>query len=164
MTTEMNPDDLDGDHESSASSETAGTTFTVAAANKTLPLVRAIVQDIVVLYQDVSERKRRLDGLRKRPRGGKSSDPYREEVDQMRDDLEKDVARLEGFVAELEVMGIELKDPAAGVVDFPTEMDGETAYLCWQLGETEVQYWHDAETGIASKQPLLVRPANDNVA
>jgi hypothetical protein len=147
-----------------ASDPTERRSFTVAAANQTLPLVRAIVQDIVVLYGDVTERKRRLAGLRKRNPRDRGADPYREEVEQIKDELDKDVARLEGYVAELSEIGIELKDPAAGVVDFPTQMDGESAFLCWQLGETEVQFWHGAQVGVAGKQPLQPRTGNDHIA
>ncbi|MDX1966770.1 MAG: DUF2203 domain-containing protein [Planctomycetaceae bacterium] len=139
--------------------------FTVDSANKTLPLVRAIVRDIVDLYRDVTERKGRLEGLRKR-RGKaaqRQDDPYREEVEQIQQDLEKDVAKLQGFVDELNDIGIELKDPAVGLVDFPTQMDGKSAYLCWQLGEVEVQFWHSIEAGYANKEPLAPRPTDHAV-
>lgn len=139
--------------------------FTVDSANKTLPLVRAIVGDIVALHRDVAERKDRLDRLRQR-RGQarpRKEDPYREEVDQIEQDLDKDVVRLQGYVAELHDIGIELKDPAVGLVDFPTFMDGKQAYLCWQLGESEVQSWHSAEVGYANREPLNKRPTDHAV-
>ncbi|OYW19261.1 MAG: hypothetical protein B7Z55_09210 [Planctomycetales bacterium 12-60-4] len=154
-----------GSEKDASDSQSAEKQFTVDSANKTLPLVRAIVRDIVELYRDVSERKSRLEGLRKRR--GKSSqsqdDPYREEVEQIQQDLDKDVAKLQGFVDELNDIGIELKDPAVGLVDFPTQMDGKTAFLCWQLGETEVQFWHTVEAGYANKEPLTTRPTDHAV-
>ncbi len=139
--------------------------FTVNSANRTLPLVRAIVGDIVNLHRDVTERKHRLSGLRHRKsvRGNQPSDPYREEVEQIHRDLDKDVARLQGFVEELHEIGIELKDADVGLVDFPTTVDGKTAYLCWQLGESEVQSWHTGESGYTNREPLKSRPADHAV-
>ncbi len=130
--------------------------FTVAGANKTLPLVKAIVGDIVALYRDVSERKERLESLRKRrPKQAKrDDDPYREEVDHIRQGLEKDVERLQSFVDELTDLGIALKDPTDGLVDFPTLMDGTPAFLCWKLGEPEVAFWHRADVAVTNRQPL----------
>ena len=48
----------------------------------------------------------------------------------------------------------ELKDPRLGLVDFPSERDGRTVLLCWRLGEPEVQYWHELDSGYAGRQPL----------
>lgn len=142
--------------------------FTVAGANRTLPLVKAIVTDIVALYRDVSERKERLESLRKRrPKQSKrDDDPYREEVDQIRHGLEKDVERLQAYVDELSDLGIALKDPSDGLVDFPTLMDGSPAFLCWKLGEPEVAFWHRADVAVTNRQPLpptSTRPADHAV-
>ena len=141
------------------------TPFTVATANRTLPLVRAIVTDIVTLHRDVSERKERLKQLRKRRGQPNDSVPdvYREEVDQIQENLALDVERLQGFVEELSDIGIELKDPEVGLVDFPTLMDGKNAFLSWSLGEPEVEFWHTSEPGSLVRQPIPNRPADHAV-
>ena len=138
------------------------TLFTVETANKALPLVRVIVQDIVDLYSDVREREQRLSSLRrgatgKPPQG--SGDPYGEEVEQIRTELEKDVEKLEGFVEELTELGVEFKDPVMGLVDFPGTIDGQEVYLCWKLGEPAVEFWHTHEAGFQGRQ-RLDDPAN----
>jgi hypothetical protein len=133
-----------------------GKQFTVAAANRMLPLVRMIVSDIVELYRDVSERRDRLAAMQ-RGKGNlpvREGDPYHEEVQHVQRDMEKDIERLQGFVDELRELGVELKDPTSGLVDFPTSMNGRAAYLCWKLGESEVGYWHGLESGFAGRQPL----------
>jgi len=139
--------------------------FTVATANRTLPLVRAIVTDIVALHRDVSERKERLKALRKRRGNAQTAQPdlYREEVDQIQEHLDQDVERLQGFVEELSDIGIELKDPQVGLVDFPTLMDGKNAYLSWSLGEPEVEFWHTIEAGSQTRLPISNRPADHAV-
>jgi hypothetical protein len=62
--------------------------------------------------------------------------------------------RVVELVERLQDWGIELKDVAMGLVDFPTIIQGREAYLCWRLGEPEVAYWHFPEDGFAGRQPL----------
>lgn len=133
------------------------TLFTVASANKALPLVRVIVQDIVDLYTDVREREQRLNALRrgstgKAPHG--SGDPYFEEVEQIRTELERDVEKLEAFVEELTELGVEFKDPVMGLVDFPGTINGRDVSLCWKLGEPAVEFWHTHEAGFQGRRRL----------
>jgi hypothetical protein len=139
--------------------------FTVDTANRTLPLVKAIVGDIVALYREVSERKDRLESLQRRradvPR--RQNDPYVEEVDQFRQELDREVERLQGYVDELQGLGVELKDPVHGLVDFPAMIDGRLAYLCWKLGEPQVEYWHTLDAGFTGRQPLVSRPTDHAV-
>jgi hypothetical protein len=54
----------------------------------------------------------------------------------------------------LEESGIVLRDIDRGLVDFPALNDGREIYLCWELGEAEIAYWHELETGFGGRQPL----------
>lgn len=58
------------------------------------------------------------------------------------------------MLAQLEALGIVVRDPSSGLIDFPAERDGEEIYLCWRLGEDSVAWWHPVDTGIAGRQPL----------
>jgi hypothetical protein len=131
--------------------------FTLEEANQRLPLVRAIVADIVSHYRDLHDRRERLKRIRQSP-GFVSRDEdsvYSEEVEQVERDLEKDVERLQEFVDELQSLGVEFKDPVKGLVDFPAIIDGREAYLCWQLGEDEIAFWHELDAGFSGRQSLL---------
>jgi len=64
------------------------------------------------------------------------------------------VEELDAIVHEIEESGAHLKDIQLGLVDFPSEMDGEVVYLCWQFGEPEVAFWHRLDDGFAGRQPL----------
>jgi hypothetical protein len=64
------------------------------------------------------------------------------------------VEELDGIVQEIESSGAYLKDVQLGLVDFPSERDGEIVYLCWQFGESEIAFWHRIEDGFAGRQPL----------
>lgn len=61
---------------------------------------------------------------------------------------------IDGYQRELEALGIQLKDRRLGLVDFPSEMNGRHVLLCWRLGESEVQFWHEIDGGYTSRQPL----------
>jgi hypothetical protein len=127
--------------------------FTIDQANAMLPLVRAICLDLSNLARDVMERRHRL-ALLTAGRELKSGDPYSDELSQMEAELEQDAARLQEYVDELRQLGVEPKGAVEGLVDFPSDLDGRIVYLCWKLGEPEVLYWHDLDSGYAGRQPL----------
>src|SRR5262245_22471373 len=84
--------------------------FTAAEANASLPLVRAIVGDIVQRASELRERHERL--RRAAPSDQSSIDKsHREEMDQIQADLERDQEAISEYFAELSRLGIELKDP-----------------------------------------------------
>jgi hypothetical protein len=103
--------------------------FTVERANRTLPLVRKIVEDVV--------RQHRL---------------WREKILEL--DLVASAARASEPRDRAEELDIQLKDRRLGLVDFPSEMNGRHILLCWRLGEPEVQFWHELDAGYAGRQPL----------
>lgn len=126
------------------------TTFTVEQANRTLPLVRRIVEDIVQSHRVWREKILELDLA--------ASTTRPEDPDGRAGELEREVQALareiDAFERELAVLGISLKDRRLGLVDFPSELGGRQVWLCWRLGEPEVQYWHDLDAGFAGRQPL----------
>ena len=129
--------------------------FTVEEANKALPLVKAIVGDIVRQYQIVSDLRTRLSAVTKEHRRP-SSDPYSEELAHSQSELDNEESKLENYVEELHRLGVELKGPDSGLCDFYSMMDGREVYLCWRLGEPEVLHWHELNAGVAGRQPLTV--------
>ena len=64
---------------------------------------------------------------------------------------ERQIAQLIEVVSEL---GILVKDLDTGLVDFPALRDGHEIYLCWQLGEPHIAWWHETSTGFSGRQPL----------
>jgi hypothetical protein len=127
--------------------------FTVDEANRMLPLVRAIVADIVDLAGDLTQRNDRLSMLQ--VTDAEEGDPYSEEVLQMQREIELDMDRLQEFVDELAELGVELKSATEGLVDFKSCIDNRDAYLCWKLGEEEVAHWHPLNSGFEGRQSLL---------
>jgi hypothetical protein len=126
--------------------------YTALEANATLPLVRAIVRDITELARELHERQERLTRFQQGQK--KNGDFYQEELDHIREEYDRGYERMQGFVAELGRLGIELKDAFVGLIDFPCWMGNREVYLCWRLGEPEVGYWHELDAGFAGRQQL----------
>jgi hypothetical protein len=139
-----------------ASSETSKSPklFTAAEANAMLPLVRAIVNDIVSRAKNLRERKDRIDRIRT-SKATASGDIYAAEISQAEQELEREQNQLLECQAELTELGIELKDYFTGLIDFPSRMDDRIVYLCWRLGEPSVAHWHELNAGFAGRQKLV---------
>jgi len=127
--------------------------FTPAEANASLPLVRAIVRDIVDLARDIQDRHDRLVRLQGHGKGA-LGDAYDEELRLAQVEFERQQERMEEYESELKKLGIELKDYHTGLIDFPCRMDGREVYLCWRLGEPEVGFWHELDAGFAGRKKL----------
>jgi hypothetical protein len=55
---------------------------------------------------------------------------------------------------EIEQLGVILRDPDTGLVDFAAVRDEEPVYLCWRLGEERIGFWHPRDTGFMGRLPL----------
>jgi hypothetical protein len=126
--------------------------FTPAEANNMLPLVRAIVKDVMELAHAVRDRQARLERLQKD--GVANGIVTASQLEEEEAAQEVDLERLEEFTDELADLGVELKDFLTGLIDFPCWMDGREVYLCWKYGEAELGWWHEVNAGFRGRQPL----------
>jgi hypothetical protein len=115
--------------------------FTLIEATRALPLVRAIVKDVVDRYSQIRELVERINGQ-----------PGRVEL---QDRLEELKDELMANVDELHQLGVELKSFEMGLVDFYSERAGQGIYLCWKLGEEKISWWHTLEDGYSGRLPIL---------
>lgn len=72
---------------------------------------------------------------------------------------EKAVQRVKDELAEIDAMGVQVKDLDIGLLDFPCEVDGSTVLLCWKLGEKNIMHWHGVSEGFAGRKPIDSRIA-----
>lgn len=135
--------------------------YTVDEANQALPLVRAIVADIVRQFREIHERKERLKQITAKRPNRKAGDVYGDEVARVEEEIEKDIVVLQGYIEELNHLGVELKDPVKGLIDFRSIFEGREVYLCWHLGEEDVAYWHELDAGFAGRQSLLAGSSSE---
>jgi hypothetical protein len=128
--------------------------YTVDQANRTLPYVRRVVDDVV---RDHGEWRRCLAAIDADRRGVPRPDAEGLPADSaaVRRLAARHSADVEAALAELAALGVECKGLDVGLVDFPAEVGGAPAYLCWQLGEPAVAWWHRPDAGFAGRRPLV---------
>jgi hypothetical protein len=124
--------------------------FTPEQANRMLPLVRRIVADIVEQFDHWKAAVSELE-LESASHTVAVPNPR---VEGLEREVASIAAEIERFRRELAGLGVEFKDPEMGLVDFPSEREGRSIYLCWRLGETEVDHWHEIYAGYAGRQPI----------
>ena len=132
--------------------------FTVNEANELLPALRPLVEQIL-------ENIRRLKNASETVIRREQLDPERPDLmERLRQDA--DIARLiselQGFVDQINSHGCICKGVEQGLIDFPCVLGSEVVFLCWQLGEPQVGYWHRIEDGFAGRKPLLDQEADDD--
>jgi len=117
--------------------------FTLAQANRTLPLVKRIVSDLVRTHEQALVLQAELELLE----DSKQSTPLQTE-------LKTTTAKLHGFVTELSEIGCEVKDFKSGLIDFVGQHQGRDVNLCWRLGEEKIHFWHELTAGFAGRKPI----------
>jgi hypothetical protein len=129
--------------------------FTEEEANEALAAVRPTVERLVAARRRFLHASGRLEGVRGRVAGnGGGLDPGR--VRELGTEAADAAAAVAAVVAELEGLGVQVKDIDEGLVDFPAlhpDRD-EPVLLCWRLGENRVAFWHGLEEGFAGRKPL----------
>jgi hypothetical protein len=120
--------------------------FTVAEATSLLPRLRTVLAEINQEWEHVRQLNPKIQKARDNaPLDGfsKSGVEYVESV-----------SHLMSLIQQIKDLGVLLKDAEKGLCDFPYIKGGRLVYLCWQLGEDNIQYWHDVEAGFAGREPL----------
>jgi hypothetical protein len=127
--------------------------FTPEEAAEALEQVRPIAEQMAEKAREltrVEERRREL--LAPVAGNGGGVDPAAAAaLGQRREQLAGEVGDCIRRIAEL---GAVVKDPAQGLLDFPTLRRGEEVCLCWRVGEAEIGFWHSLEDGFAGRRPL----------
>lgn len=130
--------------------------FTVEEANAQLPRVAEIVprlREAVTAYKFHAEQ---LADLREMwgPEIELAENQDHRDYTRHRAEASKWRAESERSLETLAALGVEIKDPFAGLVDFYGRVDGELVYLCWKEGERAVEHWHSLTEGFAGRKPL----------
>jgi len=135
--------------------------FTLSEANRSLPLVKRIVGDIVKTHALAMklqhELERQVTGAAASKQTGQAGVAALQQTPQnvtMQEQLDACMTKLEDFVDELSEIGCELKDYQMGLIDFVGRHEGRDVYLCWKLGEESITHWHELDSGFAGRQPV----------
>lgn len=148
--------------------------FDLDEANTTLPEVRTILEslrderaelirlrDLVVERQDSEEAPSEAPTEAQVPGKGRPAEPAK--VEGRTSDAELRVLRLrmqgvidqmQAGVARIDELGITLREIETGLIDFPALASGRQIWLCWRLGEEDVEWWHELAEGFTGRRAL----------
>jgi hypothetical protein len=117
--------------------------FTLSEANRTLPLVKRIVNDVVRTHEQALHLQAKLEAVEDA-----------RQTNAVQSELNKAMEHLNAFVAELTGIGCEVKDYKSGLIDFLGQHQGRDVNLCWRLGEDKIHFWHELTAGFAGRKPI----------
>lgn len=126
--------------------------FTRDEAEQALPGIVPLLEEVRTLKRRHDESAESLaQTLEQTKTNGHGVD-----VDQTRARQEQQAAgiAINAIVARIHSLGAEVKDIEMGLIDFRSRMNGRVVYLCWKLGETNIAWWHELDTGYGSRQAL----------
>lgn len=133
-----------------------GKIFSPEEAERMLPLVARVVEDIQTTYREVHGALEAFDTVKRALESSTGAASIANEREFRARDAE--VARLldvfQGLVEEIEALGGMVKDYEKGTVDFYGELDGEIVFLSWAPGEDRVAHWHPLDAGQTERRPL----------
>ena len=128
--------------------------FSRQEAEKLLPLIEASLrqareekQALDALQEEFSQAASKIMVL------GGSFPPYSDLV-KKKSEREQASTRVVDAITKIQETGCVVKDLDEGLVDFPSIIEGQEAFLCWKLGEPRIEYWHDLEEGFAGRKPI----------
>jgi hypothetical protein len=129
-------------------------TFTLDEAQALLPVLEALLNRAIEGKKAAESIEGRMQDLARKIflSGGLLVDIPR--VRRQRAALESHLQAAKDSVAEIDAIGVQVKDLDTGLLDFPCEIDGEIVLLCWKLGENRIDYWHTVEDGFRGRQPI----------
>ena len=129
-------------------------TFTVEEANAALRELRPLAERMMELAAALARRRGELEALQEKRAGNGEGAVLRAQATELERRVERQGRELAGVVERIHAAGAQVKDLAAGLLDFPSERDGETVLLCWRVGEDAIRFWHGLEEGFAGRKPL----------
>jgi hypothetical protein len=127
--------------------------YTLEEARALLPRIMPVLAELKVVagmvrehMETVATQQRVVPG-----NGHLKADAFTDEEAESR---QAEHRRWEACIKELTELGIEIKDPESGLIDFYHERDGEVVFLCYRHGEPDIDYWHTLQGGFAGRRPL----------
>ncbi|HEX9550652.1 MAG TPA: DUF2203 domain-containing protein [Candidatus Limnocylindrales bacterium] len=64
------------------------------------------------------------------------------------------IDQMQAGVTRLVEREVTLREIEAGLIDFPALANGRQIWLCWRLGEGDIDWWHELDDGFAGRRRL----------
>lgn len=129
--------------------------FDIDAANEALTEVGPLLATLADQRAELIRLRDRTLAAHAAASSGGPSDMDEGEGQRIRLRMQGIVDQMAAAVARIDALGIQLRDIGRGLIDFPALSAGRQVWLCWELGEDDVSFWHDLETGFGSRRPLI---------
>lgn len=129
-------------------------TFTLDEAQSLLPVLESLLKRAIEGKRSAEEAESHLSGLAQRIylSGGMRVNPVT--VAQQRAELESHLTQVKESIAEIDAIGVQVKDIESGLLDFPFKLEDQVVLLCWRMGEGSIEHWHTMEAGFKGRQPV----------
>jgi hypothetical protein len=137
----------------------ADRTFTLDEAKSLLPVLESLLRTAINAKKIVDEADAEQQALQHRVflNGGMFLDIV--PLARRKAERAKAEQRVKDALAEIDSIGVQVKDLNIGLLDFPCEVEGQVILLCWKLGEKTITHWHGVQEGFAGRKPIDQRIA-----
>jgi len=134
-------------------------TFTLDEAQSLLPVLESLLRTAIEAKKLMDEVEAEQQALNHRIflNGGMFLDVV--PLARRKAERAKAEQRAKDALAEIDAIGVQVKDLNIGLLDFPCEVDGQIVLLCWKLGEKSIAHWHSTTEGFAGRKPIDERIA-----
>jgi hypothetical protein len=119
--------------------------YTIEQARALLPMIREWLSEIHQLRRRLQQLDTRITQI-----VGTSADAGGESVNTQ----VKLICDLQHVFQEFQSREIQIKEVDRGLIDFPAIIGGKEVFLCWEQDETDIEFWHDLDTGYAGRERL----------
>jgi hypothetical protein len=139
-------------------------TFTLDEAQTLLPILESLLRTAIAAKKTIDDVEGEFQAIQHRIflNGGTRVDVV--PLARRKAERGKAEQRARDAVAEIDAIGVQVKDLDIGLLDFPCEIEGQIILLCWKLGEKTITHWHGTEEGFASRKPIDERIARGKKA
>jgi hypothetical protein len=127
-------------------------TFTLDEAQSLLPVLESLLRSAITGKKLMEEVEGEMQSLAHRIflNGGTHVDVVA--VARRKGERTRAEQRAKDALAEIDSIGVQVKDLDIGLLDFPCEVDGRVVLLCWKTGEKSITHWHGTAEGFASRK------------
>jgi hypothetical protein len=129
-------------------------TFTLDEAHSLLPVLESLLRTAIAGKKLMDEVDAEMQAIAHRIflNGGTHVDVV--PLARRKAERAKAEQRVRDALAEIDSIGVQVKDLNIGLLDFPCEVEGQIVLLCWKLGEKSITHWHGTEEGFAGRKPI----------
>ena len=120
--------------------------YTVQQAKTLLPWVKEKLERAQFLIKELEKAQVAMQEIQRliRSNGKGSGHP----------DFGSIIGEIQSIIGEFVQREIEIKDLNKGLIDFPHYRGRDEVYLCYLLGEEDINFWHTFEEGFGGRQEV----------